>query len=192
MHLVVGASIGPAWRRFLKVLQGGLLVEAINRRGHSEEIDVGLSPCFQTGLAAFTAGFGRNKFAGGTVIGPAVANATEPQVAKDDCLDCKLEEWRPIMPFSQHKTSRVEHSSPVRAAGAVTASSTVPELLPWADPYIAELHREHARHLRSEGRSAPRRASAPTAARRDPPRFRRESQPQGRTSPSRTLGARAW
>ncbi len=69
------------------------------------------------------------------------------------------------------------------------ASESGPELLPWADPYIAELHRQNAQDLRRErvaefGADA---AKAPERRAAGRPQFRREYPRPERMSRSRTL-----
>ena len=71
--------------------------------------------------------------------------------------------------------------------------STIPELLPWADPYIAGLHRQHAHDLQREetavesnGFSGQARVSH---ARRP---SHGESRRRERMTPSRRLSALAW
>ena len=71
--------------------------------------------------------------------------------------------------------------------------SPIPELLPWADPYIAGLHRQHAHDLRREetavesngfsGRARVSHARRPSHG---------ESRPLERTTQSRRLSALAW
>jgi hypothetical protein len=70
---------------------------------------------------------------------------------------------------------------------------TIPELLPWADPYIAGLHRQHAHDLRREETAAESngfsgRAQASHARRPS----RGEPRPLERTIPSRRLSALVW
>ena len=71
--------------------------------------------------------------------------------------------------------------------------TSVPELLPWADPYIADLHRRHASALRGE-RLATVQERLSGGVRRAPAqqRSRDVSRPLGRTIPSHRSGARAW
>ena len=70
---------------------------------------------------------------------------------------------------------------------------TIPELLPWADPYIAGLHRQHAYDLRREETAAESDGFSDRArvshARRP---SHVESRPLERTTPSRRLSALAW
>ncbi len=70
---------------------------------------------------------------------------------------------------------------------------SVPELLPWADPYIADLHRRHASELRGE-RLAAMHERLSGGVRRGPAQRRSHdvSRPLGRTIPSHKSGARAW
>jgi hypothetical protein len=74
-----------------------------------------------------------------------------------------------------------------------TVAPSVPELLPWADPYIADLHRQHARDLRRERVvSEPIRFNCRIRERRSPHRFERESRQPERTIRLRTPSALAW
>jgi hypothetical protein len=71
--------------------------------------------------------------------------------------------------------------------------STIPELLPWADPYIADLHRQHARELHDEGIAADSsglncRIRASNSLRP----FHGESRLPERTIRSHRSSARAW
>ena len=70
---------------------------------------------------------------------------------------------------------------------------TAAELLPWADPYIADLHRQHARELRrvklageADGFNCRVRPNSP------PRRSRYELRRLERTIRSRTPDVRAW
>jgi hypothetical protein len=71
--------------------------------------------------------------------------------------------------------------------------STIPELLPWADPYIATLHQQHAQDLRREENavelSRPSGRARVSHARRP---SHGESRPLERTTRSRRLSALAW
>jgi hypothetical protein len=71
--------------------------------------------------------------------------------------------------------------------------STIPELLPWADPYIAGLHRQHAHDLRREETTAESNGFICRAQARHARRpSRGESRPLERMTPSRRLSALAW
>jgi hypothetical protein len=69
------------------------------------------------------------------------------------------------------------------------AADAGPELLPWADPYIAELHRQNAQELRREQVAEYGVAAAKSPARRVAarPRFRPEYPRRERMNQSRTL-----
>lgn len=72
-------------------------------------------------------------------------------------------------------------------------TQSIPELLPWADPYIADLHREHAREMRRERVvSEPIRFNCRVREGRSPRRFERESRQPERTIRLRTPNALAW
>jgi hypothetical protein len=74
-----------------------------------------------------------------------------------------------------------------------SGSSSIPDLVPWADPYIADLHRQHAHEMRRErvtgeaaGFNGQVRSSGP------PRRSHYESPPRERRIRSRTPNVRAW
>jgi hypothetical protein len=73
------------------------------------------------------------------------------------------------------------------------AAQSIPELLPWADPYIADLHRQHAREMRRERVVCePIRFNCRVRETNLPRRFERESRLPERTILSRTPSALAW
>ena len=71
--------------------------------------------------------------------------------------------------------------------------SMVPELLPWADPYIATLHQQHAQDLRREEKAVE--LSRPSGRARVSPARRPshgESRRRERMTQSRRLNVLAW
>lgn len=72
--------------------------------------------------------------------------------------------------------------------------STVPELLPWADPYIAGLQRQHAHDLRREETAAQSNGFSGRAARASPARrlSHGESRRRERMTQPRRLNVLAW
>jgi hypothetical protein len=72
------------------------------------------------------------------------------------------------------------------------ASSSVPDLLPWADPYIADLHRQHAHQMRREKVAAVLGFNCRVRSSTAPQRSHFGSRPLERTIRSRTLSVRAW
>ncbi len=73
-----------------------------------------------------------------------------------------------------------------------TPNPSVPDLLPWADPYIADLHRQHAQLMRREKVAAVLGFNGRVGSSAPPRQSHFGSRPPERTIQSRRLSARAW
>jgi hypothetical protein len=97
---------------------------------------------------------------------------------------------RQIQAGSAHASSS---AFPGGQAEAPEMRSAVPELLPWADPYIADLHRQHADDMqREEIAGQPARLNGRARVSHAPRRSRGESHRPERMTRSRTASARGW